>query len=366
MTSTEIDKRIHQNCFGANVTSSRQTRIQSLMSRVEEYNLRTMTYASGVVRKSTNDQTFLEILDYVPKARAERKANRPYALYLGYALAQSSQSASVDLTATIPLSAAVELANCTITYIYDRIIDDDEEVSGTLSLHRKYGVSLALLAGDALTSVARKIVLGCVADHKNALHIIEEFEQIFFDCDYGQFLDVTFGERESARQEDAETINDARTGQFIRRASEIGALYAGVDDDTHAIIHEAFHYYGRAVQDANDLADVVPRANMPGSKYQDIYLWKKTKPLIFALEMVDKGQRADLQHVLGNPEATTDQLYDASRIVEQCGAFARAEADLETTIEKGMQVLQRLPESDIRQETEIYFDYVRCAHKITL
>jgi len=345
------------------VSNSSLNEIARLMRRVRRYNDHVFKECLRVIAESSRHKEFRQVMEHIPRARRGQNANRPYALRLGYGLGvfgKGRRSFALERIdeITVPLAAAMEMANSTITYIYDKIIDDDEKVGGQKSLHREFGNARALLAGDALTSLARTMVLDRVDGTPNACRIVRVFEAVFLDCDNGQFLDVFWGEKPSAGVAEAELINDLRTGQFVRRCAEIGALFANADKRTLRIISDAFQLYGRAVQDANDYHDVNPESGGPGSSYGDLRLWKKTKPLIFALEMTKGADHRYLLTHLGCKGATTSQLHDCSIIAKRCGALSRAKDDIRSTIAEAIAFLCHLPPSSIRKEATTYFQYL--------
>jgi geranylgeranyl pyrophosphate synthase len=131
---------------------------------------------------------------------------------------------------------------------------------------------------------------------------MEEFESIFRDANYGQFLDITYGSKPSPTCSDgsfrsaedpceellSDHINDLRTGQFVRRSAEFGCIFGGVhphSDQLHRL-RGAMRLVGICVQDLNDLQDFVPAPDFPGSCGKDLALLKKTLPVIRLIERV--------------------------------------------------------------------------------
>lgn len=340
---------------------NRLQRIAGLMRRVADYNHKALDYGLTWIGSMEEKDSFRKLVEYVPRARIGGRANRPYALHLGFLLARGGPCTATQESdeRTIPFAAAAEMANCTITYNYDRIIDDDSSIGSVKALHRSVGVGQALLAGDALASVSRLLVLDKVRGHKRDLDILWTFERIFYECDVGQHLDIAFGEKADATASDAANINDLRTGQFIRRCAEIGALIQDVDTSTRKAIAEAFSFYGRAVQDANDYQDLFPIGASPGSHFSDIRLWKKTKPLIWALEMASGADQRFLRQTMRNSHAAYADYERCATIVKECGAADRARRDLFATVDAGISALDALSPSNARDDAVLYFEYIK-------
>jgi len=167
-------------------------------------------------------------------------------------------------------------------------------------------------------------------DRASEYWLLEEFENIFRDANYGQFLDVTYGDClfptsvdggfRSAEDPCEETlsdhINDLRTGQFVRRSAEFGCVFGGVrpDSDQLRSLRAAMRLVGICVQDLNDLQDFVPTDDFPGSCGKDLLLFKKTLPVIRLIECSGSIPEAhelidEIRHHPGN-QATMFQVRD--------------------------------------------------------
>jgi len=335
-------------------TVRKESKILELAKEVEIYNNRVWQEIFTFIGRQISHPYLREIIKYIPKVRKGKAANRPFATYLGYLLG-GGKKGDRDI---YKVSAAMEFLNCSITYIDDKILDDDPTVGDFISLHKKYDVHMAILASSQLRTLGRKLIIETIFSYSNKntiKKILQEVEMINLKADYGQYLDVTYGEVYGASINDAIKINDLRTGQFVRRSAIIGALYADTDSKIVDIISKAFKYYGRAVQDANDLNDVILNLHSPGSKGQDIRLFKKTKPIIKALELADQKQKGILLSTLGNKYATELEIKKVSEVIKKTGAIDWAKKDIENTINKGINTLLKLPETDPREKAILYF-----------
>ncbi|MBC8459439.1 MAG: polyprenyl synthetase family protein [Deltaproteobacteria bacterium] len=304
---------------------------------------------------------YRDIILYAPLARRGSLANRPFTTKLGYELAGGENSDDI-----IPLAAAMEIANCSITYIEDRIIDDDEFIGRKKALHKVHGVGLALLASNGLKSIARSIIFEYEEKCKRATFkkMINLFEDIFREVDLGQFLDITYGEKATATYEDARIINEMRTGEFIKKCAQMGAIYADADAETFAIISKAFRIYGTAVQDKNDYNDVMGVDGAPGSYGQDIRLYKKTKPIVKALELANEEQKEVLKRIFGKKDASEDEVRKVSDIIHECGAMEFVLRDINEASGKAIEALYLLPDSKAKEDAIGYFKALKYFEEI--
>ena len=121
---------------------------------------------------------------------------------------------------------AVELIH-TYSLIHDDLpsMDDDDYRRGKLSCHKKYGEAVAILAGDALLTMA----FGLIADNYEpvrASKMIKELSQAIGSCGMvgGQALDIAPG-----RHKKIDEINLLKTAKLFESAAVLGALAAGAD-----------------------------------------------------------------------------------------------------------------------------------------
>ncbi len=253
----------------------------------------------------TESDHFVEVVRYIFDLRHGQNAARVAATYLGYRLA----SPAADVTpALIEIASALEIANTSITYIEDKLIDKDlENQQGKKWTHACHGPELATVVNSFVHFLSRKTLHNALLnwscatqDRETEYWVLEEFESIFRDANYGQFLDVIYGGHlfptfvdgsfRSAEDPCEETlsdhINDLRTGQFVRRSAEFGCVFGGVPPDSDELrrLRAAMRLVGICVQDLNDLQDFVPMDDFPGSCGKDLLLLKKTFPVIRLIE----------------------------------------------------------------------------------
>lgn len=327
-------------------------KIEKTRTRLKEYNEKVWDRILSFLEeksKTFEDDELLNIMVYLPKERRKKSAIRPFSAYLGYLLSDGD----IDSAEIINISAGVEMLNTSITYIDDKIFDNDEKVGDILSLHKKFDINASMIASSLFRSFGREIIIDCFSSSQNGMNLFQAvkiLESINQNCDIGQFLDVRYGNMKEIAIENSERIpeliNDLRTGQFIRRAAELGALLAFVSEADFGIIREAFHYFGRGVQDANDLDDICMVESAPGSKGKDAILFKKTKPILKLIQMCKSSEdRIIINRVIGNPYTTSNELMDLKRLFISSGAFEWCLKDLKETAEVAISLIKKVKHS---------------------
>ncbi|MDR1101923.1 MAG: polyprenyl synthetase family protein, partial [Clostridiales bacterium] len=156
----------------------------------------------------------------------------------------------------MPFACAIELIH-TYSLIHDDLpcMDNDDMRRGKQSCHVKFGEAIALLAGDALQSLAFEVMAQAEEEPKIILECIRTISVAtgISGMVGGQELDL-FGARETA--EHLQKINLLKTGALIAAACWIGAIVAGADLVEYKKIGGYAKNIGLAFQVKDDILDV--------------------------------------------------------------------------------------------------------------
>lgn len=132
-----------------------------------------------------------------------------------------------NLKDALPSAAAVELAH-TYSLIHDDLpaMDNDDLRRGKPTCHKVFGEANAILAGDALLTLAFNIIAKDVVP-ATGIRIIEELSQAIGaeGMVRGQALDLEFSGK-AKKKEVAKKINLLKTAKLFSAAAKIGALTA--------------------------------------------------------------------------------------------------------------------------------------------
>lgn len=199
----------------------------------------------------------------------------------------------------VPLGCALELIH-TYSLIHDDLpaLDNDDLRRGKPTCHRVYGEATAILAGDALLTLAFEVLSapGLLPEGRSPRIIHELAHAIGTRGGMvgGQVVDL----EAAGRQTDAATlqyIHSAKTGAFIRAAVRCGALGANAPEEDLARLTVYGAKIGLAFQIADDLLDVTgSKEELGKSVGKDGQQQKATYPAIHGLE---KSQRIASQLV---------------------------------------------------------------------
>jgi geranylgeranyl diphosphate synthase, type II len=242
-------------------------------------------------------------------------------------LAISTASAvGTEKTGVEHAAASLELIH-TYSLIHDDLpaLDNDDLRRGRPTCHKVFGEALAILAGDALLTLAFE-VLARLPDisAECSIRLVAELARASGTVGGmigGQVNDIE-GERKTPDPELLESIHRAKTGALLRASVRMGAIYAGADDAQLAALTAYGEHVGLAFQIVDDILDVEESSEQLGKTAgKDRAQHKVTFPVVYGLarsrEMADEELAAALS-ALSHFDARADRLRQlANYIVER-------------------------------------------------
>jgi len=190
----------------------------------------------------------------------------------------------------LPFACAVEYIH-TYSLIHDDLpaMDDDDYRRGRLTSHKVFGEAVAILAGDALLTLAFRLVADnapLVPDPHTVRAVVVELATAAGTAGMvgGQVVDIE-SEGKTITAETLEYIHRHKTAALIRAALRVGALLAGGEPAAVAAIGEAGGDLGLAFQIVDDILDVEGSlAELGKTAGSDERKQKATYPALHGLE----------------------------------------------------------------------------------
>jgi geranylgeranyl diphosphate synthase, type II len=157
-------------------------------------------------------------------------------------------------TPALPAACALEMIH-TYSLIHDDLpcMDDDDLRRGKPTAHKKFGEAIAVLAGDALLTLAFDIAAS--TGRADIVRLIAQASGAEGMAG-GQVLDV-LNEGKAITIDDLRKIHAAKTGALISVSVRAGAMLAGANTTQLAAIQAYGEHLGLAFQIADDILDVV-------------------------------------------------------------------------------------------------------------
>jgi len=200
----------------------------------------------------------------------------------------AAQSVSDSPAGIESAASALELIH-TYSLIHDDLpaLDNDDLRRGRPTCHKVFGEAIAILAGDALLTLAFQVLAQLVCEPGRKVRLIEELALASGTVDGmigGQVHDLE-GEGKHPTAALLEAIHRAKTGALLKASLRIGGIYAGADDDQlHALSCYGEHI-GLAFQIVDDVLDVEQSSEALGKTAgKDVKQQKITFPAVYGLD----------------------------------------------------------------------------------
>jgi len=229
-----------------------------------------------------------------------------------------ADDASLDAAAV-----AVELVHC-YSLVHDDLpaMDDDALRRGQPTVHVAFDEATAILAGDALQSLAFEVLARAPQDPARRVAMLAELAQATGAggmCG-GQALDIAAtGQANDIGIDALQRLHALKTGALLRASVRLGAIAAGADAANGAALDRYADALGLAFQIRDDLLDIEGDAATLGKTAgKDAEQDKATFPALLGIE-ASRTRLAELglvmDHALAGLHADTAALAALGRKV---------------------------------------------------
>ena len=255
-----------------------------------------------------------------------------------FAYAAYTASGGRSLEAIIYASASLELLHA-FALIHDDIIDNSDLRRGKPTVHKvfedfhkrrnlkqgskKFGLSVAILAGDLALSFADELLNTAPFPSERIRRAKQYYDLMKKQVIYGQYLDVLVPLKKEVTEKDILTILEYKTAKYtIERPLHIGAALAGADEDNLTIFSAYGIPLGQAFQIQDDIMGTFStKAKIGKPVDSDIKEGKQTMLIVKAFEFSNKAQKNFLESILGNANATERDIEEAREIIRNSGSL---------------------------------------------
>jgi geranylgeranyl diphosphate synthase type II len=186
-------------------------------------------------------------------------------------------------------ASALEMIH-TYSLIHDDLpaLDNDDLRRGQPTCHKRFGEAMAILAGDALLTLAFEVLskLDCAPPERRS-HLVRELATASGTVGGmigGQVNDLE-GEGKFPTAALLDSIHRAKTGALLRASVRMGAIYAGADEAQLAALSQFGEHIGLAFQIVDDVLDVEqPSEALGKTAGKDAQQKKITFPAVYGIE----------------------------------------------------------------------------------
>lgn len=231
-------------------------------------------------------------------------------------LMAAADAVGADGTKFITAACALEMIH-TYSLIHDDLpaMDNDDYRRGKLTNHKAYDEGTAILAGDALLTLAFSVILRQQdVPAERLLRIVDEISRSAGAEGMvgGQMLDLE-AENRRISMEELQRVHMGKTGALFRAALRSGAILAGASEQQLAALTAYADHFGLAFQITDDILDVVGTAEDIGKPVGSDE--KNHKSTYVTLTSLDEAQSLARQ--------TVESAVDALHIFGDEAAFLR-------------------------------------------
>ena len=182
------------------------------------------------------------------------------------------------------ISMAIELLHC-FTLIHDDIMDSDDKRRNMPTLHKKYDVPSAILAGDGIFTITQLILLSV---DQNSKILFQKYNEMVLEICEGQAMDKQYEVEDELDVDDYIEMVKKKTGALLGSCLSLPAIIENEKQGNVELLYNIGKNLGVAFQIQDDLFEIFGDEKVMGKSLgSDIASNKKT-PLAILAKNEDK------------------------------------------------------------------------------
>ena len=248
-------------------------------------------------------------------------------------------------------AALVELLH-TATLVHDDVVDESNMRRGFFSINALWKNKVAVLVGDYLLS--KGLLLSLKNKDFKALEILSSAVEQMSE---GELLQMEKARKLDITEEVYFDIITKKTASLLASCCGIGANSTGVSEEVLEDVIAMGEAVGIAFQIKDDLFDYGD--NKIGKPTGiDIIEKKMTLPLIYALNVADKGERRKIIKIIKNSKKSKADIQEVIQFVKIKGGIEYAQTRMLEYKKKAEDLLNSIPTESSTEYLKALIDYV--------
>lgn len=237
-----------------------------------------------------------------------------------YMVIRSCQILGGKTANAMPAASAVEMVH-NFTLVHDDIMDNDDMRHGVPTTHRKYGMPIAILAGDVLFSKAYQVISNTKLSPTATTHLISRLAKACVDVCEGQLLDVKMAEeRKIPTQSQYITMIGKKTAALFDVSCAMGAICATSKGKDISNLSSFGRNLGIAFQITDDLIGVMGDPKITKKPVgNDLREGKKSLPILMAIKIAKDKDKKIILKAFGNSKVSKNDLNKAIDVIRSLG-----------------------------------------------
>ena len=250
----------------------------------------------------------------------------------------------------IPTAAALALLH-TFTLIHDDIMDKDEKRRGAPTVHNKWGVRLAIVAGDLLFAKVYEAITTFTdpkrVTPKRIVQVLKEVSEATVTICEGQALDMMFESRQIVSEDEYFEMIEAKTAVLFETSAKCGGILGGANNTQVERLGKFGRYAGIAFQVIDDILGLTADEKILRKPVgNDIREGKRTLIVVHALEKASKNKKKRILETLGNKSSSPERIRETIELIDSLGAIDYAKEVAEKYIKKAKEALASFPDRE--------------------
>ena len=264
----------------------------------------------------------------------------------------AAEATGGDPVALVSAAVSIELIH-NFTLIHDDIMDNANIRRGRQSVHKIWGDSGAILAGDTLYSKAFQILGNTPAEPSLILRSMNILSETCTAICEGQWLDLEFENRSRVSEDEYMEMIEKKTGVLYGASACMGATLSGASAKEVKGLDEFGKLTGMGFQIHDDVLDLTAPEKVLGKRRGgDLVEGKKT------LIMIDALEHGALVEVFGKKDASPQEIEKALYVLEKAGSIDYARSRAADLVNRGKRALDALSDSPAKMLLLDLADYM--------
>jgi geranylgeranyl diphosphate synthase type I len=253
----------------------------------------------------------------------------------------------------LPAASAVEFIH-NFSLVHDDIMDNDDFRHGISTVHKNFGLPLAILSGDILFSKAFQILSNMNNTNNSIsegslLSMIRKLSTACIDICEGQSQDLKFSKEYNFPTEgDYINMISKKTAALFEVSCSLGALSSPNAEDKDVDNMANFgKNSGIAFQLIDDLIGISGDIKETGKAVgNDIKEGKKTYPILLSINKASELERSQILKVFGQTECEHNSLKKAIEIISSLQIENIVRKNAMDYINKAMETINNYQDSE--------------------
>jgi len=253
---------------------------------------------------------------------------------------------------TISTAATFEFFH-TASLLHDDIVDESDERRGQPSINNSYGNKVAVLVGDYI--LANSLINAAKTGSTRLVNIVSQAAQ---KLAAGEILQLSNVQNKDFSESIYFEIICGKTAALFAACGEGGALSVNASSEDAAILREFGEIIGICFQIRDDIFDYNNDSSIGKPTGNDMQEGKLTLPLLYALNKSQDASMAVLARKVKEGSVTPEEVAKLVSFTKEQGGIEYANSVMIEYAQKAKDLLNRYPDSDVKQALYYYIDFV--------